>query len=356
MLFNAAAMRRVATFRLYDSAMQNKLRIGVLSTANIGLKKVIPGMQKGTTIEVTAIASRDRAKSTQAAAALGIPKAYGSYEELLADPEIDAVYNPLPNQLHVPWTVKAAEAGKHVLCEKPIALTAAEARTLLAVRARTHVKICEAFMIRSYHQWLRLRELLDEGRIGQLRAVVGAFSYNNTNSANIRNQMESGGGGIYDIGCYLIQASRYAFREEPKRVVACLERDPEMKIDRLASAILEFSRGQAIFTCSTQMTPYQRVQFLGTHGRIELEIPFNAPPDRAVRLFVDSTGDLTGSGIATEVFPVADQYTMQGEAFAKAVREDSEVPVPLEDSIGNMAVIDAVFASARTGAWVTPVR
>jgi predicted dehydrogenase len=334
--------------------MSAKLRWGVLSTANIGLKKVIPAMQQGETITVTAIASRDIAKAKQAAEALDIPTAYGSYEELLADPNIDAIYNPLPNQFHVPWTIKAAEAGKHVLCEKPISLSAAEAKTLIEVRTRTGVKIAEAFMIRSFHQWLRLRELLDSGRIGQLRSVTGFFSYNNTDPANIRNQVESGGGGIYDIGCYLIHASRYAFGRQPNRVVACLDRDPRFQTDRLASAILEFPEGHSIFTCSTQLIPYQRIHFLGTRGRIELEVPFNAPPDRPTRLFIDISGDLSGSGISTEIFPVGDQYTAQGEAFAKAVREGTDVPVSIEDAIGNMAVIEAVFESARTGQWAVP--
>lgn len=334
--------------------MSKKLRFGVLSTANIGLKKVIPAMQQGELTTVAAIASRDLAKAREAAAALDIPTAYGSYEELLADPNIDAIYNPLPNQLHVPLTVKAAEAGKHVLCEKPLSMTVAEAETLLGVRERTGVKICEAFMIRSAPQWLRVRQLLDEGRIGELRAVNAHFSYHNVNPANIRNHVETGGGGVYDIGCYCIQASRFAFKQEPRRVVALLDRDPQMGTDRLASAILDFPSGQAIFTCGTQLIPYQRVHFLGTRGRIELEIPFNAPPDRPVRLFIDSTGDLAGGGITTEVFPACDQYTLQGEAFAKALRENTEVPVPLEDSIGNMAVIEAIFSSARSGQWVTP--
>jgi predicted dehydrogenase len=334
--------------------MSTKLRFGVLSTANIGLKKVIPAMQRGQGTTVTAIASRDLAKAKEAAAALGIQTAYGSYEELLADPNIDAVYNPLPNQLHVPWTTKAAEAGKHVLCEKPISMTVAEAKTLLDVRARTGVKICEAFMIRSFPQWQRLRELLDEGRVGELRSVTGFFSYFNVNPANIRNRAETGGGGMYDIGCYCIHASRYAFRQEPTRVVAALDRDPQMGTDRLASAILDFPGGQAIFTCSTQLIPYQRMNFLGTKGRIELEIPFNAPIDRPTRLLIDATGDLSGSGITTETFPTGDQYTMQGDAFAKAVREDTEAPVSLEDSIGNMAAIEAIFNSANSGQWVSP--
>jgi predicted dehydrogenase len=311
-------------------------------------------MQLGEHTTVAAIASRDLAKAREAAKALDIPTAYGSYEELLADPNIDAIYNPLPNQLHVPWTIKAAEAGKHVLCEKPLSLDAAEAKTLLDVRARTGVKISEAFMIHSFHQWLRLRELLKDGRVGELRSVTAFFSYFNTDAANIRNRVETGGGAVYDIGCYCIHSSRYAFGQEPVRVIATVDRDPQLGTDRLSSAILEFPTGHAIFTCSTQLIPYQRVHFLGTRGRIEIEIPFNAPIDRPTRLFVDSTGDLTGSGITSEIFPSADQYTMQGDAFAKAVRDNTEVPVPLEDSIGNMAVIDAIFRSAKSGKWESP--
>jgi predicted dehydrogenase len=336
--------------------MSRKLRFGILSTANIGIKKVIPAMQRGELTTVAAIASRDLAKAQKAAKALGIPTAYGSYEELLADPNIDAIYNGLPNQLHVPLTAKAAEAGKHVLCEKPLSMTVAEARTLLEVRARTGVKICEAFMIRSAHQWLRLRELLNDGRVGELRSVNAFFSYFNNDPANIRNRMETGGGGVYDIGCYCIQSARVGFGAEPVRVVAALDRDPKLGTDRLASAILEFPSGHAIFTCSTQLIPYQRVHFLGTRGRIEIEIPYNAPPDQPNRLFVDSTGDLSFSGITTETFPASDQYTLQGDAFARAVFENTEVPVPLEDSIGNMAVIEAVFRSANSGKWETPER
>ncbi len=334
--------------------MPDKLRFGVLSTANIGIKKVIPAMQRSERTAVTAIASRDLRKAREAATALGIAKAYGSYEELLADPEIDAIYNPLPNQLHAPWTAKAAEAGKHVLCEKPLSMTVAEAKTLLAMRVRTGVKLGEAFMIRSFHQWLRLRALLEAGEIGELLAVTGVFSYFNANPENIRNRVETGGGGVYDIGCYLIQASRYAFGREPQRVVALLERDPQLGTDRLASALLDFAGGHATFTCSTQMIPYQKVNFLGSRGRIEIEIPFNAPTDRPTRLFIDATGDLSGSGMREETFPIGDQYTFQGDAFAKAVIEGGEVPVPLEDSIANMAVIEAIFRSAESGQWETP--
>src|SRR6202142_4572123 len=254
--------------------MADKIRLGVLGAAKIAVKKVIPGMQKGKFCEIAAIASRDRGKGEEAARALGIAKAYGSYEELLADPQIDAVYNPLPNQLHVPWTIRAAEAGKHVLCEKPLSLTVAEGQTLLAVRARTGVKIGEAFMVNCHPQWIRLRQLLGEKRIGEIRSITGFFSYFNNDPANIRNQVESGGGALYDIGCYMIHASRYAFRQEPTRVVGLVERDPQMHTDRLPSAMLDFPGAQSIFTCSTQLVPYQRVQFLGTRGRIEIEIPF----------------------------------------------------------------------------------
>ena len=332
--------------------MSRKLRWGVLSTAAIGLKKVIPAMQLGQYSTVTAIASRELAKAREGAKQVGIEKAYGSYEELIADPDVDAIYNPLPNQMHVPWTIKAAEAGKHVLCEKPLSMTVAEAKSLLPVRDRTGVKIGEAFMIRSYTQWRRVRELIEQGAIGNLRSVVAAFSYFNTDAANIRNQLECGGGALYDIGCYCIHSSRVGFGGPATRAVGIIERDPTFGTDRLTSALLDFPGGHAVFTCSTQMIPYQRVQFLGTKGRIEIEIPFNAPKDRPTRIFIDQSGDIFGGGIVTEEFPTADQYTIQGDAFSKAVLEGGEIPVPLEDAIQNMAVIEAVFKSAETGGWV----
>ncbi len=332
-------------------AMSRKLRWGVLSTAAIGTRKVLPAMQKGQYTTVAAIASRDLAKAQKVAKALDIPKAYGSYEELVADPDIDAIYNPLPNQLHVPWTIKAAEAGKHVLCEKPISLTVAEAETLLAVRARTGVKIGEAFMVRSHPQWLRVKALIDEGRIGQLRAVMGAFSYYNVDPANIRNNVEYGGGALLDIGCYMVQAARFAFGAEPVRVVSIIDRDPQMKIDRLTSAILDFKAGHAIFTCSMQFVPYQRVEFFGTWGRIEIEIPFNAPKDKPARIYIDDGSEAGRSSAVAEEFPICDQYTLQGDEFSKAVIDGGEVPVPVEEAIRNMKVIESIFRSAETGSW-----
>jgi predicted dehydrogenase len=329
--------------------MPTKLRWGVLSTAAIGLKKVIPAMQQGELTHIAAIASRDHAKAEEAARTLSIEKIYGSYEDLLADPQIDVIYNPLPNHLHVPWTIKAAEAGKHVLCEKPLSLNVTEARALLDVQARTKVKIGEAFMVRTHPQWLRVRELIASGHIGSLRSIQGFFSYNNVNPANIRNIVEFGGGALMDIGCYPINISRFLFGEEPTRVMGSVERDPEMKTDRLTSAILNFPSGQSIFTCSTQLVPYQRVNVFGTKGRIEVEIPFNAPIDRPSRIFIDDGRDLFGGGITTETFPICDQYTIQGDVFSKAIIEDTAVPVPLEDAIKNMAVIEAVFRSAASG-------
>jgi predicted dehydrogenase len=334
-----------------EQKRRRKVKWGVLGAASIAVRKVIPGMQKGAWSEIAAIASRDLNKAKAAAADLKIEKAYGSYEELLADPEIEAVYNPLPNHLHVPWSIKAAEAGKQVLCEKPIALNAAEARTLLAVRERTGVKIGEAFMVKTHPQWLRTRELIREGRIGELRAIVGVFSYFNRNPENVRHKPEWGGGGLLDIGCYPITTSRFIFGAEPLRVSGVMERDPDFGTDRLASAILEFGGGQSIFTCGTQIVPYQRMQFLGTKGRIEIEIPFNAPIDQPTRIFIDDGRDMAGSGIRIETISVCDQYTIQGDAFSRAIRENTEVPVPLEDAIANMAVIDAVFRSAESGRW-----
>jgi predicted dehydrogenase len=324
---------------------------GILSTAKIGMQKVTPAIQKSKLCSVAAIASRDSAKAKQAAAELSIPKAYGSYEELLSDPDIEAIYNPLPNHLHVPWSVKAAEAGKHVLCEKPIALTAAEAWTLVEARDRAGVLVQEAFMVRHHPQWIRVRELVRGGRIGDLRAIQGFFSYTNMDPANVRNQAGIGGGGIYDIGCYPIVTSRYLFGAEPTRVVATLDRDPNFKTDRLGSAILEFPSGQASFVCSTQLVPYQRMQIFGTERRIEMEIPFNASPDRACRLFVDDGKVLGGAGAEIETVEAVDQYTTQADVFARAIRSGEPLEFPLEDAVKNMRVIDALFQSAKEGGW-----
>lgn len=328
----------------------NKVRWGILSTANIGTAKVIPAMQQGTHCEVTAIASRRLESAQEAAAKLSIPKAYGSYEELLADPEIDAIYNPLPNHLHVPWSVKALEAGKHVLCEKPLAPTLAEEEILFKTAQRfPHLKVMEAFMYRLHPQWQRARQMILDGRLGELRTIQSFFSYYLDDPTNIRNLPEAGGGGMLDIGCYTVSLARFLFDAEPRRVLGLVEFDPVFKTDRLASALLDFGRGTSTFTCSTQLAPYQRVNIFGTQGRLEIEIPFNAPPNQVTRLFFQH-----GNEIEEIRLEVCDQYTIQGDLFAQAVLNGTEVPTPLEDALANMRVIEAVFRSAQNDMWVEP--
>lgn len=334
--------------------MDKKIRWGVLGAANIAVKKAIPAMQAGDFCEITAIASRTLEKARSAAHDLDIPKFYASYDELLADAEIDAVYNPLPNNLHVEWTIKAAEAGKHILCEKPLTLTAAEAEKLIAARDRTGVKIQEAFMVRSHPQWLAVRDLIAQNRIGAVQAITMFFSYFNDDAANIRNKPEMGGGALMDIGCYCINLSRFILGAEPRRIAAMIERDEHTGIDKLTSAIMDFPGCHSTFTCSTQLAPYQRINFFGTAGRIEVEIPVNIPVDHPTRIFVDTTGDLYGKNIETIEIPAADQYTIQGDLFARSILENTEQAVSLEDSVKNMAVIEAVFRAAETGNWEIP--
>jgi predicted dehydrogenase len=331
-----------------------KVRWGVLGAARIGLMKVIPAMQAGEWSEVVAIASRDRQKAKEATERLNVPKAYDSYEALLADPDIEAVYNPLPNHLHVPWTVRAAEAGKHVLCEKPIAMNAAEAATLLEVRTRTGVHIQEAFMTRVNPQWLKAVDVVRSGRIGELRAVSGFFSYFNDDPQNVRNRADYGGGGLLDIGCYLINGARMVFGREPARVAAVIERDARFGVDILTSLLMDFAPGQAAGVCSMQLVPSQRMIMFGTRGRVEIEIPFNAPPDRPCLVFVDDGSTLGGPMKETLTLDTCNQYTIQGDLFSRAVRGLAPLPYPLEDSIANMRVIDAVFRAAESERWEGP--
>jgi predicted dehydrogenase len=334
--------------------MNKKVEWGVLGVARIAVNKVIPAMQRGEWSHLLAIASRDLTKAQQAAERLGIPKAYGSYEELLADPEVEAIYNPLPNHLHVPWSIRAAEAGKHVLCEKPVSLTVEEAVSLLKARDRTGVKIEEAFMIRTHPQWICALDFIRAGRIGPVRSVMGYFSYYNRDLKNIRNILAYGGGALMDIGCYLVYTSRLIFGEEPARVSALIEADPETGTDVITSGILHFPSGQSVFTCSTQVVPYQRVQIYGTKGRIEIEIPFNAPPDRPCRIFLDDGADPSGRQAEIVDLQRCDQYTIQGDLFSRSVREGTELPVQLEGSVRNMAVIEAIFRSAKSEQWEKP--
>ncbi len=328
-----------------------RIRWGIISTADIGMKKVTPGIQRSPHSEVTAIASRDLARAQAAAKQLGIAKAYGSYEALLADPEIDAVYNPLPNHLHVPLTLQAAKAGKHVLCEKPMALNAAEAEQLR--QCPKDRLVMEAFMVRFHPQWLRAREIVQSGALGELKCVNVVFSYFNTDPANVRNQADIGGGGIMDIGCYPVVGARFLFGAEPKRVVSLVERDPNFKTDRLAGALADFGNGrQLVFTCSTQLVPFQTVQALGTKGRLEIIIPFNAPQGQATTILVDDGSALDRSSARRETLPASDQYAEQAENFALAILGRTSLPYGIEDAIQNMRILDALFQSERSGAWV----
>ncbi len=329
-----------------------KIRWGVLGVAKIAIDKVIPAIQQGTGGEVVAIASRDEARAKSAAESLGISRSFGSYEALIADHDIDAIYNPLPNHLHVPLTIDAAKRGKHVLCEKPIGLSSAEAAQLIEVRDTTGVKIEEAFMVRTHPQWLRAMDICQSGRLGEVRSYLAAFSYFNDDPANIRNVSAYGGGGLMDIGCYLVTTSRMVFGELPRRVACLIERDPASGVDTLASLMLDYPSGHAVGTCSTRLVSHQRVQILGTAGRLEVEIPFNAPPDRPCRIFVDDGRDVFGTGIETITIPTCDQYTIQADLFAQAIQHNTEVPWPLERSVENMRVIEALFRAGEEGTWV----
>ncbi len=307
--------------------------------------------------ELAGIASRDRAKAESFAKHFGIAKAYGSYDELLSDPEIEAIYNPLPNHLHAEWTIRAASRGKHVLCEKPLTLNVAEARRVREARDEYKVKVGEAFMVRTHPQWLRAREMIRGGRIGKLRSAMGWFGYFNVDPANVRNMADIGGGALLDIGCYPITMSRFVFGEEPTRVIACVERDPSFHTDRLTSGILEFPEGQSAFTVCTQLVYAQRMIFFGTEGRLDVEIPYNPPTDKPARVLVDNGKDLYANGsTVVETIPESNQFTIQADLFSEAIVNNSEVACTVEDAICNMAVIDALFRSEKSGKWETPER
>ena len=328
------------------------MRWGVISTADIGIKKVLPGMMNSRQLEVRAIASRSLPKAKRAAKKLGIPVAYGSYEELLDDPEIDAIYNPLPNHLHVPLTLMAAAKGKHVLCEKPIALTAAEARKLK--KAPKDILIAEAFMIRAHPQWIRAREMIRAGKLGTVRMVHTAFCYNNVDPNNIRNMADIGGGSLYDIGCYALLSARYALDAEPRRVVSLIDRDPNFKTDRTTSGLVDFGEGrQLTFTVSTQSTEYQRVHIIGTKARLEIKIPFNAPLGEPTVMTLDNGKKLGDESAKTIRVAKSDQYQLQGEVFSAAVRGETPLEFGVDDAIQQMRVIDAVFKSGKLNRWVS---
>lgn len=328
-----------------------KVRWGVLSTAKIGVEKVIPAMQQGQLSTISAISSRSLERARYVADLLDIPKAYGSYEALIADDTIDAVYIPLPNHLHCEWTIKAMESGKHVLCEKPLGLTVDEIDRLIESRDRCQVKAGEAFMVKTHPQWVAVREKVRSGEVGELRMIQGMFCYFNSDPQNIRNILEVGGGALWDIGCYPVMMARFLFNEEPHQVAALLEFDPVMRTDRLASVIMEFPSGQASFGISTQLAPFQRIHVFGTKGHLELPIPFNAPYDRPCTLRQDR-GNILQDDITTHSFTAVNQYTLQGDAFSAAILNDSEVPSSFEDALGNTRVLKAIFTAAKERKWI----
>ena len=336
---------------------ERKVRWGIVSTAAIGMNQVTPGIMKSPHSEVVALASRDLGKAQAALGKLGLAKAraYGSYEELFADPEIDAIYNPLPNHLHVPITLAAARAGKHVLCEKPMAMNAAEAAQLRD--APKDVIISEAFMVRHHPQWHRAREIIRSGELGTVKLVRAVFLYFNTDPANVRNIAAIGGGGIYDIGCYCVISGRYLFEAEPKRVVALVDRDPTFGTDRLASVIADFGDGRQLsFVCGTQSSGRQSLEAIGDKGSLEIVIPYNAPLGQKTAILVGSGGPMDRSLHRREIIPEIDQYTAEAENFALAVLGEAENAYGVEDAILQMRVLDAIFASEKSGGWVNVQR
>ena len=335
---------------LMGETIMKRVVWGVLGTSRIGIKHVLPAMRASPLIDLRAIASRTPAAAEDAARALGIARAYGSYEALIDDPEIEAIYNPLPNHLHMPLTLQAAAAGKHVLCEKPIALSAAQAQALQEAAGRVHIE--EAFMVRHHPQWQRTRDLVRAGRVGTVRAVQVFFSYFNDDPADIRNQPAIGGGALYDIGCYAILGGRFLFEAQPRRGIALVDRDPSLGTDRTTSGLMDFGGGRQLgFTVSTQCCAYQRVQVVGTGGRIEIRIPFNAPRGGAMQIAIDDGRTLDGTGIAFETLPAADQYRLQAEAFSRRVRGEEAPYWGMDDAVAQMRVIDALWRSERSQRW-----
>jgi predicted dehydrogenase len=325
-----------------------KVRWGVLSTSDFAERKFIPGLQKSPLIEVAAVGSRDLGKARAFADRCGIATAYGSYEELLADPTIDVIYNPLPNSMHVEWTKRAAEAGKHVLCEKPMGLHATDLDVLLPLAE--HVHIAEGFMVRFHPQWPETRELVRSGQLGRVSHMHAAFSYNNGDGTNIRNIADVGGGALYDIGCYAIVAARWFMDADPVRVAALIDRDPDFGTDRVTSAILDFGDGRmCTFQVGTQTVFHQRVHVYGTTGRLEITIPFNQPQDASVTYLLHEGQSVDGLDARQIVLPANDQYTSQGEAFSRRVRTETPTTGPLLDAMTNMRIVDAVFRAADSG-------
>jgi predicted dehydrogenase len=329
---------------------QSMVRWGILSTARIGIQKVIPAMQEVATASVVAIASRSASRAAKAAKQFSIPQAFASYDQLLESDEIDAVYIPLPNHLHVEWAVRGLQAGKHILCEKPIGLDADDAQRLLETASQfPHLKVMEAFMYRHHPQWAKVRELVCDGIVGDLRALQFNFCYCNTDARDIRNRVDAGGGGLMDIGCYPISVSRWLFASQPQRVVGMFDIAADLGTDILTAGMLQFEKGVASFTCSTQLPRYQSAQILGTEGRLELPWPFNPEPAEPATLVHQPNGK---EAIIIR-FPSCNQYSLQVQRMNEAILHDRPVPTHLQDALDNMRVIDAMVASRDSGSWVT---
>ncbi len=323
------------------------MRWGVLGVADIAVRKVIPAMKGSVMSLVEAIASRTQSKAAAAAEELGIPKAYGSYEALLADPTIEAVYIPLPNHLHLEWTLAAAAAGKHVLCEKPLALSSTDARRMIDASNQAGVILMEAFMYRLHPLWQEVRRLIGAGTIGELVAFQSFFSYRNLDPTDIRNQVTTGGGALLDIGCYPVNAARMLFGSEPGEVKALIRRHPDFGTDVITSALLDFGSRHATFTVSTMLEPHQRVDLVGSEGRLRIEIPFNIPPDRPNRIAIFAGGrPPVDPGVKVVEIPTSDQYGVQADAFAAAVRSGGPVPTDPIDAVRNLEVLERIVDDA----------
>jgi predicted dehydrogenase len=329
------------------------LRFGILGASRFALRRMLPAMRAVAGVEVVAIASRDGAKAAATARAHGIPRSHASYEALVADPGIDAVYNPLPNHLHVPWSERAAAAGKHVLCEKPIATSAAEALRLVAARDRA-VVICEAAMVRLQPRWHAARELVRAGRIGDLRGFIGTFGYSLPARTDIRYEATMGGGVLYDTGFYPVTMSRFCFEAEPGAVLARSTRSGPDGVDVLTSAVLEFPRGQATLTCGMELGQMQRALLLGSVGHLDIPVAWTPAADRPSELTLETSPSLEHPNAQRLTFDAVDQYALLVGAFARAATGGGPAPVPLEDSVKNMAVLEALARSSKSGRWETP--
>ena len=323
-----------------------KLKIGVLGVSNHLIKRIVLPLRQTQHCYIEAIASRDISKAKECAETFNINKAYGDYQELLDDASIDMVYIPLPNHMHLEWIEKAAIAGKHILCEKPIALDAEQAQESMDICSRHNVKLMEAFMYKFHPQWIYAKDVVKTKQIGDIKYINSSFAYNNPAPNNIRNIKEYGGGAVMDIGCYAISVPRFILDTEPQKVMGIQVEHDRFGTDILSSAIMDFNGVHSTFNVSTLSHPNQYVEIVGTAGRIRVEIPFNTYVDTKAQILIS-----TGQGDRILDFDICDQYGLMFDAFAQAIKNDKPVPHHPQDAINNMKVIDAVFKSSQSGKW-----